>query len=370
MKKTFTFCSLFLVLCFVARAQQVMVETTPNTSCAVPNGSATASVDGSTLGYTFEWYTADSTPIGSSGPVVTNLAAGNYLVIVRDASTSAVVGTAQGVVMDAITLFEVTVQSAANTTCTVTPNGSLTALINGVAAGPDYVFAWYAGTVAEGTVIATGPSLTQQAGGTFTVQVTNIITGCFSTVSAVIADAPSVPVVVTINSVSNTNCLSSNGSLTVTTQGPATDYTFAWYAGTEIFDPVLSTNATLSNVVAGNYTVAVTDVISGCVTVATASVAEDCQFSNSGNDIIHNQKKADPSVSFYPNPASTTLFIVSQVNASVSLIDKDGTNLGQLNVSPSATPFAFDVSNVKSGKYFLLVREAATTRSYQVVVKK
>lgn len=292
MKKTLLFCVLLFVVRHSSLAQ-IVVETVSNTSCSIPNGSASASVGGTTTGYTFEWRVGvdESNPVFFTGAVAVNLSAGTYSVSVTDQSTSSVIGTAQAMVIDAVMLFEISIQSTANTQCSGgSNNGSLTVTINGVSGGDGYSFEWYAGTEVSGTA--------------------------------------------------------------------------------------LSNSQVFNNVGSGNYTVKVTNLTTGCTAIATAQVADDCQvslpgFSSYANQVVTNQKKNEsPIISYYPNPVSTTFFILSQVNASVSLIDREGNVIMQQAVSPSTIPFTLNVSDVKPGKYILRVQEGGTTTSYQVIVKR
>src|SRR5690606_24484751 len=62
--------------------------TSHQTSCAVPNGAASASVGGTTAGYTFRWFEGDNTAneIGT-GPSISGLAAGDYTVEATSTAT-------------------------------------------------------------------------------------------------------------------------------------------------------------------------------------------------------------------------------------------------------------------------------------------
>src|SRR5688572_7521049 len=89
-------CTSTAVVVTVASKQPVPVTATVlthQTSCTVSNGSASASVSGSTAGYTFKWFTGNNTlaanQIGTAA-TVTGLAAGVYTVEATTTATGCV----------------------------------------------------------------------------------------------------------------------------------------------------------------------------------------------------------------------------------------------------------------------------------------
>ncbi len=363
-----TGCSATVTAEVVDDCQNIIVGSVDNTSCGVPNGSASASVNGSTSGYTFNWYAGlnASGDVLTSGAVATGLSAGNYSVRVIKQSNSSEIGIVQVMVADATQLPQVVVQSTSNSSCTVNANGSLTALPEGGAG--DHSFAWYQGVNAEGDVIGTSSTLTGVSAGTYTVKVTNNNTSCITITGSTISDEPATPPVVTVTTINNTDCFSStpNGSLTAASEGPASQYTFEWYDGVNTSGETLASSATLSDVAAATYTVKVVDITTGCESVVSAQVADNCELIT-GN--VTNKGETSVAFSYYPNPATTTFNIVSKVNATLSLIDIHGTTIFKRNVSASAEPSSIDLSGVKPGMYVLRVRNGKRTMHYQVVVK-
>ncbi|HYC86342.1 MAG TPA: T9SS type A sorting domain-containing protein [Chryseosolibacter sp.] len=322
--------------------------------------------------YSFEWYSAPNAEgdIISTGVTADELAEGIYTVRVTNLSTGCQAVVSSEVEAE-LSVPMVTVQSTPNTSCTIQSNGSLTTVVT----GSDFSFEWFEGIAAEGAVISSSAAISQKPDGTYTVRVTDVISGCQAIVSAQIQDARTPPVV-NVAVTSNSNCSSPNGSLTAVTEGPAVDYEFEWYAGTEVLpEPPIATTQTVTNLPGGQYTVRVADKLTGCISIVTSQVIDECEgsrgFSGVAGDVITNQKKEEnASISYYPNPASGTLWLESSTTASLVLINQKGQVVAAQSVYPSEAPFAMDLSGVPAGRYILKVTEAGSTSSYQVIVKK
>jgi hypothetical protein len=154
----------------------------PVTNCdpTIPNGVASALVDGNFIDHVFEWFvgpTAVGTPfhIGSD---VGNLAASEYTV----RATNLVSGCSSlaQVTIDYSpeAIPNVAVEVLSNVTSCVEPNGALSASVNGNTS--DYIFDWYIGSAVKPTPDFTGEVYSDLAVGTYTVTATSRITGCVS----------------------------------------------------------------------------------------------------------------------------------------------------------------------------------------------
>lgn len=109
-------------------------------------------------------------------------------------------------------------------------------------------------------------------GGPFSVTVTNAA-GCTATASVVVS-SPTAPVSVTINQQAGIACQGENtGILQAATTGPGSSFTYFWNNN--------SAQATASNLVAGNYSVTVTNE-KGCSATASASLSEPTPISATG----------------------------------------------------------------------------------------
>jgi len=133
--------------------------------------------------------------------------------------------------------------------CTSVGSATLT-----IAAGA-YTFSWST-TPVQTTLSATGLSA-----GTYTITVTNTITGCTGTASVTIT-AP--PAVTASPIVTNAGCASPTGSINANASSGVPAYTYLWSPGGQF----VSTATGLS---AGSYTVTVTDA-AGCSVTASATV--------------------------------------------------------------------------------------------------
>jgi hypothetical protein len=168
----------------------VSINAFDNTSCTLPNGALTAFVNGSSSGYTFEWYQGHdiSGPLLSVAPTTQHLSAGVYTVAVTD-NNSGCKSIVNAIIQDATVYPDVSVMVVSpNTSCTLSPNGELMAIVNGPLS--DYTFQWF-----EGPFIFSGPLLSvtsvvdQLASGIYTVLVSNKYSGCESFANGHVPDA-------------------------------------------------------------------------------------------------------------------------------------------------------------------------------------
>ncbi|MFY7883254.1 MAG: gliding motility-associated C-terminal domain-containing protein [Dolichospermum sp.] len=226
-------------------------------SCGSSDGSATVTA---TPGSTFTW-----SPSGGNLSSATNLAPGNYTVLVSLSGCN--------------TQTVVTIPSASNSTITATQTIATScglstgeATVTSIPAGATYT--WSSG-VSSTTNTASG-----LAAGNYTAYVT--LAGC--TISTVVTISSTGGPTITSTQTNTTTCGLSTGAATVNSTPAGTAY--SWSAG------VSSTTNTASGLAAGNYTAYVT--LAGCtvntvVTISSAggptitsvnTIGEDCNTSN------------------------------------------------------------------------------------------
>ena len=210
-----------------------------NTSCGENDGSASASATGGSGGYTYVWST------GSTGPTISNLAAGNYSVTVTDSVGCPDVET---VTIDASSSPVISFNGM-STTCGE-DNGSASVSATGGAGG--YTYLWSTGS--------TSTTISNQAAGTYSVTVTDSA-GCFDVEIVTINSSTGPPSLST--SVVNTTCGEDNGSASASASGGSGGFTFAWSNG--------AIGNMISNVAAGTYTVTVTD-SANCTSLGTVTI--------------------------------------------------------------------------------------------------
>ena len=191
-------------------------------------GSINLTVNGGTPGYSFLWSN------GFTGEDPTGLTAGTYTVTVTDANlctstTSAVVSQPSLLALSA---------SGTNVSCAGGSNGSINLTVSGGTAG--FTYNWSNGAIVE------DPS--GLSAGTYTVTVTDA-NSCTATTSLVISSPSAINI---SRSVTNVSCNGgSNGAINITVTGGTVGYSFVWSNSALTED--------ISSLVAGTYTVTVTD---------------------------------------------------------------------------------------------------------------
>jgi len=207
--------------------------TASDASCGNSNGSATASVSGGTLNYSYLW----SCSPAQSTPTMMNVAAGTYTVTVTDASNCS--ATANITIAD-IAGPSATVLLISDDSCNLSSGSALVNVTSGTA---PYQYAW------NSAPPQTAQLLTNVAAGNYTVIVTDA-NGCSTTASIIIATVAGPLVSVTTT---NEICGQSNGTATVTATQGSGNYTYLW----STVPP--QTTQTITNLASGMYTVTVDD---------------------------------------------------------------------------------------------------------------
>ncbi len=220
------------------------ITASGNASCATyTNGFATVAPAGGTPGYTYSW-----SPSGGTGSTANNLGAGTYVATITDAQ-GCIAST--NIIITQPTPLAATLTST-NITCFGANNGISNVAYSG-GTGP-YNFLWFP-TLNNTSNVNTLPP------GTHTIQITDNL-GCVTTLTTTIIEPPALTAAI---SSTNSNCNQANGNACVLAGGGAGGYTYQWTSNP------LFTNSCINNVVAGAYTVTVTDV-NGCTVNAIANI--------------------------------------------------------------------------------------------------
>ena len=247
--------------CTVGGADQVSepsaIQTTltpTNSTCGFANGSVSSSVSGGTPGYTYEWSN------GSTMANISGLSASSYSLIVTDANGCK--DTANTSVND-LGGPSVTADST-DVLCNGGNTGTATATASG--GTPGYTYIW---SNNQTTATATG-----LIAGTYTVTVFDQ-NQCQASTTIVVNEPAALSC-----TTQGTNPLcngGSDGSATVSVQGGTSGYTYAWSNG--------DATATADTLIAGTYTVTVTDA-NQCITTCTVTIGEptalNCQIQGNG----------------------------------------------------------------------------------------
>ena len=209
-------------------------------TCLATDGTATATETGGTAPFTYAWSN------GGNTAGLTGLAAATYTVTITDANgcastATATVGTSSGTLVASA--------SATDATC-LAADGTATATETGGTA--PFTYAWSNGANTAGLV--------GLVAGTYTVTITSA-NGCMSSATATVGTAAGT--LAAAASATDATCLATDGTATATETGGTAPFTYAWSNG--------ANTAGLTGLVAGTYTVTITDA-NGCASTATATV--------------------------------------------------------------------------------------------------
>ncbi|RYF76512.1 MAG: hypothetical protein EOO39_05490, partial [Cytophagaceae bacterium] len=219
-----------------------------NIACfAGGTGAINLTPNGGVGPYTFSWAG------GATTEDRTSLAAGTYSVTITDANGCT--GTVSGITVTQPTAAVSGTTVVSNVSCNSGSNGAINLTPTG-GVGP-YTFSWTGGSNTE--------DRTGLIAGTYSVTITDA-NGCTGTVSGITVTQPSAPVSGT-TVVTNVACNGgTTGSINLTPTGGTGPYTFSWGGGVTTEDR--------TGLVAGSYSVVITDV-NGCTgTVSGISVTQ------------------------------------------------------------------------------------------------
>ncbi|MBK7966563.1 MAG: SprB repeat-containing protein [Bacteroidetes bacterium] len=219
--------------------QSSLVTSTPASCFSGADGSLDISVTGGTPNYTYSWSN------GATTQDINLLSAGTYTVTVTDQNFC--------VNTNSFVVTQPTIISLSATPSSVLCNGGSTGSIDLTVSGgtPTYTYLWSNG--------ATNQDPTGLIAGTYTVTVTDI-NSCTRTQSFVVTQPTALSA---STSSTQSGCLLSTGSASVSPSGGTPNYTFLWNTG--------ATTQNINSIPAGTYTVTVTDA-NGCTAVRNVSV--------------------------------------------------------------------------------------------------
>lgn len=207
------------------------------------DGSATASPDGGTPGYTYQW-----SPVSSVNSSVYNLSPGTYSVTVTDAVGCTDTGSVT--ITEPSAILAVDSIDGSNISCYGGSDGFATVAVSGGNFPYSYLW-WYDGdTVASNTTLPAGY---------YSVSVADT-GGCTAIETVYLSQPPKLNLLAGV--VAHVSCNGgANGSATTQVSGGKTPYTYQWSNG--------GSSATLTALSAGSYYVTVTDA-NGCTVQSSA----------------------------------------------------------------------------------------------------
>ncbi len=223
------------------------VQSTQNVSCnGGGNGALTLTVSGGTSPYTYLWNN------GATTKDISGLNSGVYNVTITDANGCTLEAT--GVVSQPANALSATISSTQNVFCYGGNNAFINLNVTGGTA--PYSFNWSNG--------ATTQNLSNLAAGAYSVTITDA-NSCIYTISKTITQ-PSGALSASVASSADVTCYGlSNGTVNLNVVGGTAPYNYVWSNG--------ATTQNISGLVAGTYTVTVTDNLN-CTTTISQTIAQ------------------------------------------------------------------------------------------------
>jgi hypothetical protein len=256
---------------------------------AVCNTPITYGSTGTTNAGTYQWVAAGAT-IASPNAATTTVsfpAAGSYTV--RLITTNDCMIDTSNIITTVVTCATCTLSASVIATATTCGLANGTATATGSGGTAPYTYAWAGG--------GTTATITAKAAGTYTVTITGGV-GCTSTATAVIAASTGINATTTSTAQIQGQ---SNGTAIVTPTGGTAPYIYNWSNGRN--------TATITGLVAGTYTVTVTDARQ-CSATRTAVVS-----------IVNGTNEIDGfnNLLLYPNPVAQNLLLLGDFEQNTML---------------------------------------------------
>ncbi len=303
---------LFFAISTIAFSQIIITSTVTNVSCfGGSNGSATVSATGGTGAYTYTWI-----PTAINSPIITGIAAGQYTIIVMDATMAT-----NSLVITISQPPQLNIIANSNNSCFGSCTG--TAFLSAFGGTAPYSYAWSSGSNL--------PQVTNLCAGIYTVQVVDM-NGCIASNTAAVIQSPQLTISV---SQTNTTCYAScNGSANLNLTGGTSPFYYQWL-------PIGATTASVSNLCAGNQSVTVQDA-SGCSVSYTFNILTTGTISNLSASIT---------------PINETCFqsYDGQVNVTLS-----GSNSGPFSYQWNNGATTQNIANVAAGNYLVEITDGSS----------
>ncbi len=216
------------------------------------DGTATVAPTGGTAGYTYAW---DSSPAQTTA-TASNLAAGNYKVIITDANGC--IDSCTVLINEPVALTCSLLPTDAS--CNGSSDGKLTVTGTGGTVGYEYSL--------SGGPYQPGNVFTGLAAGTYSVTIKDA-NGCTNSCSATI-NQPTPVICTIIATTDESDCGAGDGTIRVDGSGGTGLFDYSIDGTT--FYTVTGADTTFANLTAGNYTLTVRDA-NGCISTCIASLA-------------------------------------------------------------------------------------------------
>lgn len=320
-----------------------VVPALTNVTCGgAADGAIDLTVSSGVGPFSYAW----SDAAGSTTEDISGLNGGFYAVTITDngtASNCTYVETFQ--INEPTTLFANV--NGTTTSCDGT-DGSVDLNVNG--GTTPYTYLW---SDANGS---TTEDLSNAAGGTFTVTVTDA-NGCQSTATATVA-APT-PITVSVDSI-YPEILAIQGGIDITASGGTGNFQYSWNTG--------ATTDDVTGLVAGTYTVTVTDLTTGCQVIID-NIVVPYQLPDMVDEL--------PNVSrfeLFPNPTNGQVWINLELGVAqtveLSILSVTGQVLQQFEPNEQTVQtYSVDMSQYPAGVYLARFIVGRQVRTVKVIVE-
>ncbi len=259
---------------------------------------ASQAVSGGSLNYSYEWYDDQSTLIGSTA-MISNLAPGNYSLIVVDTQTGCVSNQEFYTINPGAAQCDPPIVSPTvtdNFNCT-NPDGSIQVFVSSNQGEPvnGYAINIYPGTDGSTTPVATFPSIQGNGGafagnlssGNYFIEVfNNDFQVCGNSSIVTILDSQDYPTVGQVSIGHESSAGANDGFLDASqaVSGGSGSYQYDWFEGVGTAGQPIGATASIQNLPPGDYTLVVSDINSGCSSLEHQFTIQ--AFSNEPNEPI------------------------------------------------------------------------------------
>lgn len=324
-------------------ALNVFATPTQASTCVAADGAINLTVTGGTPPLTYNW---NHLPGTDDPEDLTGLLPSTYVVTVTDAAgctgiRSSTVGS------QLLQVFA----SATSSSCNGAPTGIITIdFTSPASAVPPYSYVWIrspaaGGGTGDGSNIAAEPfQITGLGVGLYTITVTNG-EGCSRVLNASVFQGSNINFQ-SAPSVVGESCLNADGAISIVMTGGTAPYSYQW-AGPSGFT---STQQNISNLVAGNYRVTVTD-------------ASGCTFAS--NNIVVGSPAA---IAYLPNIQPVTCFGGSDGSITITVAGGTPPYTVQWTGPNGYTASGFSIGNLVAGTYTAVIMDSKGCTSNQTIV--
>ncbi|MBE2208982.1 MAG: SprB repeat-containing protein, partial [Saprospiraceae bacterium] len=290
-------------------------------------GAATVLATGGTGMIAYQWNDSQN----QNGAEATNLSAGTYTVVATDENGCS---SSISVELTPPADFLLAPGTVSHPRCFGETNGSAAAVVQGGSGNFSYLW--------NDPAAQTGPQATNLAAGTYTVSVTDNVSGCIQLITVQI-NHPALLQLAVVNT-ADVPCAGQNtGSAAVMASGGMGSYSYLWN------DPAAQTGSQATSLAAGNYTVVVTDA-NGCTAQMPIVITEP--------PVLHAQLTSfTPPLCFGQNNGSATVSVTG------------GTGSYSYRWNDPAQQTSATAANLAPGNYSVSIRDAnncATTVSVNI----